>query len=48
MSVYNLKDIIRMNQEIGETGQLREESSLFQSIFINIPSSLDLGVLKRL
>jgi death-on-curing family protein len=28
MSVYNKKDLLRINQEIGETGQLRNESSL--------------------
>ncbi|MBU0756543.1 MAG: Fic family protein [Nanoarchaeota archaeon] len=28
MSVYNLKDIIRINQEIGESGQIRNDSSL--------------------
>ena len=28
MSVYNLKDIIRLNQEVGEEGQLQNESSL--------------------
>ncbi len=28
MSVYNLKDIIRINQEIGEKGELRNQASL--------------------
>ncbi|MDD3175312.1 MAG: Fic family protein [Candidatus Nanoarchaeia archaeon] len=28
MSVYNLKDLIRINQEIGETGNLRDTSSI--------------------
>ncbi len=28
MSVYNLKDLIRINQEIGEQGLVRNESSI--------------------
>jgi len=28
MSVYNLKDIIRINQDIGESGELRDDSSI--------------------
>jgi len=28
MSVYNLKDFIRINQEIGESGEIRDDSSL--------------------
>lgn len=26
--MYNIKDIIRINQEVGETGQMRDSSSL--------------------
>lgn len=28
MSVYNLKDVVRLNQEAGESGELRSSSSL--------------------
>jgi prophage maintenance system killer protein len=35
MSVYNLKDMIRINQEIGETGELRNGSSLEFALSMN-------------
>ena len=34
MSMYNLKDIIRINQEVGETGELRDSSSIDFAISI--------------
>jgi len=40
MNMYNLKDIIRINQEIGETGEIRDNSSIIFALGLTSKSWL--------